>query len=345
MPHPLPASSQKGKCLGHHHIKREVNEDDPEYSFFLKHLRPDARGRSYVLLIPSGSGSGSRRRNSCNPTIHLRYEAEEVDEKKKMKKKEISRKKKITTMNDEMSISDSTQINLLHPLHPSIDPDYCNFLHRLKLLRDGSMLLDSNVTVGNANAKEEEEEDESTPAEFVVEDEEKEYDDDDHFLTKIEVEQHKDFLMTKIEEEDDQDQKEGDDSQQESYSPPRTQTCSNISSGSPSLHQAVGVLVSPSFHTRLLNSINRPYDQREYHFLLKSATARKPVVKYKHLKTRDVPYETANLGSSYFDHFPDLHEKFKSADRYQRLMLLRGFFFWLKNLEHEGAYKPWISTP
>lgn len=59
-----------------------------------------------------------------------------------------------------------------------------------------------------------------------------------------------------------------------------------------------------AFHTRLLNLINRPYDQREYHDLFKSATVRKPVIKYKYLKTRDVPYETAKLGSSYFDHYP-----------------------------------------
>ncbi|XP_020267384.1 uncharacterized protein LOC109842887 isoform X2 [Asparagus officinalis] len=106
----------------------------------------------------------------------------------------------------------------------------------------------------------------------------------------------------------------------------------------------LGGEVLSSFQSRLMESLKRPFDQREYDRLLAEAKKRKPIVKFKHLRTEDIPYETDELGASYFHHYPDLRRKVKSADHVGGLMLLRGFFFWLQNLGHKGAYKPWESN-
>jgi len=53
-----------------------------------------------------------------------------------------------------------------------------------------------------------------------------------------------------------------------------------------------------------MRNLSSPFDQSEYYRLMQLATAKKPVVKYKHLRTDDIPYETEQLGLSYFDYYP-----------------------------------------
>lgn len=98
------------------------------------------------------------------------------------------------------------------------------------------------------------------------------------------------------------------------------------------------------FKSKLMAVLSKPYDQSEYEELLKKATERKPLNKQKHLRSMSISYATKEVGQSYFDHFPDLAEQVRSDDCDRRLNLLRGFFFWLKNLTQEGAYMPWASS-
>jgi len=98
------------------------------------------------------------------------------------------------------------------------------------------------------------------------------------------------------------------------------------------------------FKSKLMAVLSKPYNQAEYEELLKKASERKPLNKQKHLRSMSISYATKEVGQSYFDHFPDLAEQVRSADCEMRLNLLRGFFFWLKNLTQEGAYMPWASS-
>ncbi|KAM0935148.1 hypothetical protein DsansV1_C29g0208741 [Dioscorea sansibarensis] len=99
--------------------------------------------------------------------------------------------------------------------------------------------------------------------------------------------------------------------------------------------------VSLAFEDRLKDILEVPYDQNEYEELLKVASVRMPIIRHRQLRHRSSPYPTKDLGFSYFDHYPDLAEKVQHADHPDGLKLLRGFFFWLKNVSHEGAYMPW----
>ncbi|KAJ0971072.1 hypothetical protein J5N97_019031 [Dioscorea zingiberensis] len=97
------------------------------------------------------------------------------------------------------------------------------------------------------------------------------------------------------------------------------------------------------FEDRLQDILKAPYDQNEYEELLKGASLRMPIIRYRQLRHRSSPYPTKELGFSYFDHYPDLADQIQQADRLEGLKLLRGFFFWLKNVSHEGAYMPWAG--
>ncbi|KAI0491306.1 hypothetical protein KFK09_025566 [Dendrobium nobile] len=102
-------------------------------------------------------------------------------------------------------------------------------------------------------------------------------------------------------------------------------------------------IVSP-FDLKLMAVLSKPYDQQEHEMLWKHANFRKPVLRHKDLRNQSKSFSTRQMGFSYLDHFPDLAKKLEHSDPQQALNLLRGLFFWLKNLCHEGAYKPWISA-
>ncbi|XP_072986069.1 uncharacterized protein [Typha latifolia] len=98
------------------------------------------------------------------------------------------------------------------------------------------------------------------------------------------------------------------------------------------------------FKSRLINVLRKPFDQSEYDNLKATATLRKKIIKMKHLRDRSIAYETNMPGYSYFDHYPDLARQIDCADRKKGLELLRGFFFWLENVGHEGAFMPWVTA-
>ncbi|KAG0450235.1 hypothetical protein HPP92_026875 [Vanilla planifolia] len=98
------------------------------------------------------------------------------------------------------------------------------------------------------------------------------------------------------------------------------------------------------YDLKLRSFISKPYDQHEHNELWQQANFRNPVVRHKVLRNQCKSFKTGQMGLSYLDHFPDLARKLEHADPQEALKLLRGFFFWLKNLCHEGAYRPWVSA-
>ncbi|XP_020085555.1 uncharacterized protein LOC109708289 [Ananas comosus] len=93
-----------------------------------------------------------------------------------------------------------------------------------------------------------------------------------------------------------------------------------------------------------MSVLRQPFDQSEYDDLMAMATRRIRITKFKELRNMSIPYSTNALGYSYFDHYPDLARQMECADPHRGLSLLRGFFFWLQNVGHEGAFMPWVAA-
>ncbi|KAF3331990.1 hypothetical protein FCM35_KLT03396 [Carex littledalei] len=97
-----------------------------------------------------------------------------------------------------------------------------------------------------------------------------------------------------------------------------------------------------SFDEKLTAVLREPFDQHEYEALMNEAVSRKPVMKHRNLRNMSKRYHTHEAGQSYLDYYPDLTIQISEANKYERLNLLRKFFFWLENLCHDGAYMPWV---
>ncbi|KAA8546454.1 hypothetical protein F0562_002807 [Nyssa sinensis] len=99
------------------------------------------------------------------------------------------------------------------------------------------------------------------------------------------------------------------------------------------------------FREKLISILRRPYDNNEYEELLEEINARKPMEGRRELRGGTKSYSADKCSKSYLDHHSDLRSKIDAQfDRRKVLNLLRGFFFWLKNLSHEGAFRPWLDT-
>ncbi|TYH27659.1 hypothetical protein ES288_A02G085300v1 [Gossypium darwinii] len=104
---------------------------------------------------------------------------------------------------------------------------------------------------------------------------------------------------------------------------------------------------SPSqFREQLMDLLKTPYNREEFQNLWRDVSQRKPVQGVKDLRHgRMKSYSTKTVGKSYLDWYKDLRttvDEFRPDTR-KVLCLLRGFFFWLKNTAHEGAFKPWTD--
>ncbi|KAK4490147.1 hypothetical protein RD792_000804 [Penstemon davidsonii] len=98
------------------------------------------------------------------------------------------------------------------------------------------------------------------------------------------------------------------------------------------------------FRQRLINILRKPYDREEYYRLLEDFETRKPELRHKDLRGgREISCPTGQEGKSYLDRYPDLKGQLSELknDKPRCLNLLRGFFFWLQNVFHDGAFIPW----
>ncbi|CAM8878211.1 unnamed protein product [Rhodiola kirilowii] len=100
-----------------------------------------------------------------------------------------------------------------------------------------------------------------------------------------------------------------------------------------------------SFRNDLMNILSKPYDQDEYESLMEEASKRRPLERHGELRWgRKRICELELVGKSHLDHYKDVAEAIEnSRDDRRKLILLRGFMFWLENIAREGVIKPWID--
>ncbi|CAN6921911.1 unnamed protein product [Brassica oleracea var. botrytis] len=99
------------------------------------------------------------------------------------------------------------------------------------------------------------------------------------------------------------------------------------------------------FTKELMEALEKPYDKREFLKLFGEVSKKKPVIRCKELRNGRVKnYETSELAPSYLEKVSDFDREYKlvDGDDKARLKLLRGFFFYLKNVARAGAFKPWL---
>ncbi|KAL6903416.1 hypothetical protein ACP4OV_004229 [Aristida adscensionis] len=97
------------------------------------------------------------------------------------------------------------------------------------------------------------------------------------------------------------------------------------------------------FKRRLIKVLTKPVVRKEYFKLFDMATTRTPVMKLRQVRNETKFYPTEEMGNSYLDHYPDLADQVMSTGRRHGLALMRGFFFWLQNSAHEDQFKPWVD--
>ncbi|KAG5019488.1 hypothetical protein GYH30_015258 [Glycine max] len=100
---------------------------------------------------------------------------------------------------------------------------------------------------------------------------------------------------------------------------------------------------STLFREKLMEELKAPYCEEEYKRLLHDITIQKPIQHHRDLRGGIKIYEKPDLGKSFLGYHVDLAMKIKTVrdDHFRVLNLMRGFFYWLKNLSHEGAFPPW----
>ncbi|XP_047342074.1 uncharacterized protein LOC124945651 [Impatiens glandulifera] len=100
------------------------------------------------------------------------------------------------------------------------------------------------------------------------------------------------------------------------------------------------------FKERLMSVLKTPFNEIEYKRLKEEIKKQTP----KNGRHRDLrgdaslrSYPTDECNESYLEQHTDFKLKMCEAkmDEPKQLNLLRGFFFWLENLAHDGAFHPW----
>ncbi|CAH8356336.1 unnamed protein product [Eruca vesicaria subsp. sativa] len=103
--------------------------------------------------------------------------------------------------------------------------------------------------------------------------------------------------------------------------------------------------ISCLFTKELMDVLERPYDEGELLRLYGEVSEKKQVTRCRELrKGRESNYETSEFGPSYLEKVSDFDKEYRRVDGdddKERLKLLRGFFFYLKNVTRAGSFKPW----
>ncbi|KAL6652310.1 hypothetical protein ACP70R_011235 [Stipagrostis hirtigluma subsp. patula] len=97
------------------------------------------------------------------------------------------------------------------------------------------------------------------------------------------------------------------------------------------------------FKQRLIQVLMEPVVRKEYYRLFDMATTRTPLMKLRQVRNEEKFYPTEEMGNSYLDHYPDLAGQIMNSGLRHGLALMRGFFFWLQNNAHEDQFKPWVD--
>ncbi|XP_004498475.1 uncharacterized protein [Cicer arietinum] len=100
------------------------------------------------------------------------------------------------------------------------------------------------------------------------------------------------------------------------------------------------------FRSRLMECLDKPYDQEEYETKLHNVHAQMP--KERHLETRQGVvklYCIEGFNESYLQMYPDFEKAIAEyKEPHKVLFLLRGFFFYVQNVCHQGGtFQPWLD--
>ncbi|KAG2573642.1 hypothetical protein PVAP13_7KG268000 [Panicum virgatum] len=110
-------------------------------------------------------------------------------------------------------------------------------------------------------------------------------------------------------------------------------------------YEGEGKEVGPGSELQIVNVIEFE-DGEMLSAPIKGITDRSPIEKERRTRRNVVYYPWKHeMGKSYFDNYPDLAEQFRLQDNNypNRLALLRGFFFWLQNVGREDQFRPWTD--
>ncbi|CAJ2656844.1 unnamed protein product [Trifolium pratense] len=100
------------------------------------------------------------------------------------------------------------------------------------------------------------------------------------------------------------------------------------------------------FRRSLMECLDKPYDQEEYDLLKLDISKRR--LKERHVETRQgvvKSYLSKGVCKSYLDQYPDIAKTIAevSKEKHRVLFLLRGFFFYMKQINHPGRFQPWLD--
>ncbi|KAJ4951065.1 hypothetical protein NE237_027897 [Protea cynaroides] len=290
-------------------VVEEENDIDPDYKIFLDHLKADEKSYTYEMKKEDGK------------SISIKYEKWDgsfyVMEKGRIPFRDISSQEKRKSMLNEEIESEPSSTDDYRPFSPDHkhcmemsqdDDSYAFFLSNLRQNGE-SMILEYGNVVVRYESDDESEIDSEVEPEFAP------YCSGKKFCRSP--------SSVCLDSSMDEESEDG---------------CSCIEDFSP-------VNIS-QYREKLVRLLQMPYNEQEYRDLKDLAHTNKRLEKTRDLRGRLVSYQTDETSLSYFDHFADFKEVFDSIPSLRhsiRLNLLRGFFYYLKHLSHEGSFKPWLD--
>ncbi|XP_047067752.1 uncharacterized protein LOC124675721 [Lolium rigidum] len=321
----LPSPFAAGDC--------PADKFDPDYLYFLRHLRPD--GDSYILELPPGGAS---------PASVIKYECPIANSDGECVSDPSPGRGSTNRRTEQRDSSVDAPPSWLDSL-ADIDEDYRVFLQHARVVNNRLRLEIGGVVV--------------------------DYEPDPDAAQSggssgIEEQSEKDAAVDSSRE-----QGKGIDLDEPVVIVPERNVCDWRADPTPgqrvdgqqatghhdaeprvaSSHRSQGVIWPPHinlrpdsyFKRRLMDALQKPFSRKEYLHLFDMASIRTPLVKLRQVRNDEKFYPTDDRGKSYFDHYPDLVEQVINTSYSNGLALMRGFFFWLQNSAHEDQFSPWVD--
>ncbi|XP_038899188.1 uncharacterized protein LOC120086550 [Benincasa hispida] len=314
-------------------------EVDPVYRMFVQHLTED--GKAYKLEIPSVNGM----------KVYVKYEEREQEEKQEQSspKNNHNRKRAGTTR---ILRSASKKKEIERPAKESPVPLF-EKVFNLDCAKSISHGADGNSsTIPGTDLRSAKHLSQSDSDSNLIDEDYKTFltdffYDDDHRLIYMPVDSRS-IVYEEDESTSDSELVMVDTGRckQSRDSFGRTYSYSTMDVDSGKCLQSPGIRNGSNFRERLMKVLKRPYDQREYDYYLYEVSCRKPQVRHRELRRRVLKaYTVETYGKSYLHIYSELATKIQEVqyDRLRTLNLLRGFFYWLQNLSHEDAFRPWMD--
>ncbi|KAF0893739.1 hypothetical protein E2562_029413 [Oryza meyeriana var. granulata] len=320
-----------------------ADQVDPDYLYFLRHIRPD--GDSYTLELPS---------DGVSPPSLVKYEAPADDNGTDVECVSDPSPGRAST-NRPLAEEKESSVEVDAEAAPSwidslvgIDEDYRLFLKHTRVVND-NMVLEIDGVVVNYPCAACSESSSSEVEDAREKGETKSAIDSDEPVVIVPDPKVCDWVA-----EGDEDEGRLTASALQTIETTKMKTnSSNGNDASPSVPPGLQGIIWPKhinsrpdsdFKRRLLDVLSKPFSRKEYIKLFDMASIRTPLVKLRQVRNDAKFYPTEEMGNSYFDHYPDLVEQVMHTSYPNGLALMRGFFFWLQNNAHEDQFRPWVDV-